>query len=159
LAEVFHDFDFVSSNPITYKYIPSLHHTFVLVEPTPSLGATNLPVPQNLEVGQRYIFRIRRADFADTFYQTLQSRFRALGVETSVFIPHSIMAAVTEPVIPARFIDNPPVVFQPMSLIFRGNGFEGLVIRDEYNQTLIDSKSKVKSDVHDYSLIILKKTQ
>ncbi|MGI8654976.1 MAG: hypothetical protein ACR2LC_07140 [Pyrinomonadaceae bacterium] len=159
LADVFYDFDLVGSSPINYKYIPSSHHSFVLSEKVPLPESKVLrPFPQKLEFGQRYIILNRNSEFDDPFYQILERRFHAIGVETSIFIPSSFMAIATKPTIPARFIDKPLAVMQPMSLVVHGKGYEGLVIRDEYNQTLIDRKPKVKSVIHDYSLILLKET-
>lgn len=160
LADVFHDFDFVGSSPVTYKYVRRFKQSFILSEPG-TLCETKDPrsFPQQLATGRRYLFRNRSVNVDDPFYRILENRFNSFGVETNVFIPHSIMSIVTDPPIPVRFIDEPRIVLQPVALLFHGKGYEGLVIRDEFEQTSIDRNPGIKSAAHDYSLIIMKAAQ
>jgi hypothetical protein len=76
-------------------------------------------------------------------------------METRLFIPHSVMAVAYDPPIPVRFVAKPPLVLQPASLVFHGNGYEGLIIIDEATQVSIRRPSRVKLNGR-YSLLILK---
>ena len=155
LVELFHDFDFVASSPIQFEYVPRLKRNFILSEQSSARGKETQPFPQKLEAGYRYILRNRSLP-ADPFYRLLEKRFRALDVKTSIFIPHSVMSVVYDPPIPVRFIGSPPLVSQPMSLVFRGKGYEGLVIIEESEQAAMNLRLNAAADVHEYSLIILK---
>lgn len=155
LVEVFRDFDYLGVRPITYKNISDSKHSYPLADwgPIPQ-QANPQPFPASPQSGARYFLRNGNLQ-ADLFYRELEKRFQARHFKTSLFMPHSVMAVVYDPPIPVRFLDKPPLVLQPMSLVFHGNGYEGLVILDEALQ-VSDKRPRPKTSVHDYSLVILK---
>lgn len=159
MTEVFRDFDLVETNLVTYQFIPSLGRSFINPDADRPHGTTLHPIPDRFEVGRRYILLYRGSTDDGPFYQFLESRFHYFGLETSIFTPASCMAVVTDPVVPTRFMSKPPIVLQPVALVFRGRGSEGLVIRDEYEQTSECCRPKVQTKFHHYSLIILKESQ
>jgi hypothetical protein len=154
-SEIFRDFEFLGAKPLTYKYDSSSRQSYPLAD-SDSFGQLQnpQPFPEALHAGQRYLLRNATVK-GDLFYRELKLRFRRQQLETSVFMPHSVMAVVYDPPIPVRFLDKPALVLQPMSLLFHGNGYEGLLIMDEASQ-VSNKRQLPQTNVHDYSLIILK---
>jgi hypothetical protein len=154
-SEIFRDFDYLGTRPITYKYFSDSKRTYPLADWEPiAQQDKSEPFPSSLQSGQRYFLRTGKLQ-GDVFYRDLEKRFQDQHFETRLFIPHSVMAVVYDPVIPVRFVDKPPLVLQPISLIFHGNGYEGLVVLDEASQ-VSTKRPLAETNVHDYSLIIFK---
>jgi hypothetical protein len=152
--EIFRDFDFLGAEPVTYKYVSS-RQSYPLAD-SDSFGQLQnpQPFPELLHAGQRYLLRNATVK-GDFFYRGLELRFRGQHLETNVFMPPSVMAVVYDPPVPVRFVDKPPLVLQPMSLLFHGEGYEGLLIMDEASQ-VSTKRPRPQTNAHEYSLIILK---
>jgi hypothetical protein len=155
-VKIFHDFDFLGDSPIKYTSESSSRQSYPLAEVSLLLWQGKPePFPVALAAGKRYILRSASLK-DDPFYQQLEKRFRNHGMETNVFMPHSVMAVVYDPPIPVRFVEKPRLVLQPMCIVFHGLGFEGLVIRDEPEQVSAKRRIRQKTNGHNYSLLILK---
>ena len=142
LGEVFSDFDLVGDYPASSAFASPRDESIPQHPRNESL-----PLPQELELHRRYIFRARSNFSGDETYEVLKGRLEKAGIFTAFGMPRTATGIVTVLPLPG---EPPDYLDRPVGLMFRFQNLEGCVMRIPHEHTSTNRNSNEEG--YDYIL-------